>query len=226
VPHTYVIGDIHGQLGHLKTLLGKLSPQEGDDFIFLGDYIDRGPRSRGVLDYLMDLAERFPCVFLKGNHEDMFLEALRQGSGTEAANLWINNGGLQTLQDFGRAFDDPMLLQTTLPKYVYWMQGLPTGHETVKYYFVHASLNVGRSFAETPDRDRMWGRNPYWHSDWDWGKKVIFGHTIRLEGPWIMSNRIGIDTGSFLPQGRLTALVLPEEAFVYSVDGPALPRHT
>jgi serine/threonine protein phosphatase 1 len=155
----------------------------------------------------MGLEQEYSCVFLKGNHEDLFLTAY---DGTETDwGLWLMNGGLTTLRDFG----------STLPadRYVEWIRRLRTSYETETHYFVHAGLQPGKAPAESSDADRLWIREPFLSSEYDWGKTVVFGHTVQFGGPLVQPNKIGIDTGAFVHRfGRLTCLVLPEGRFVFS----------
>jgi serine/threonine protein phosphatase 1 len=202
-----VFGDIHGSIGALRRLIARLKITSADTLIFLGDYIDRGENSREVLDFLMDLEQQFRCVFLKGNHEELFLIAY-DGDETDWGS-WLSNGGLKTLQDF----------DSILPpeRYLDWLRSLQLSYETETHYFVHAGLVPGKSPAESSDSDRLWIREPFLSSTYDWGKVVVFGHTVQFGGPLVHRNKIGIDTGAFIRgQGRLTCLVLPEGRFYFS----------
>lgn len=207
-----VVGDIHGSAQKLQRLLRSIEPTRDDTFIFLGDYIDRGENSRAVLDQLMQLDRAHRCIFLKGNHEDLFLNAY-EGGPMEWLN-WLGNGGNATLRDFDQ----------TLPPdpYVAWMRRLVLSHETDAYYFVHAGLRPGAPPEASTDMDRLWIREPFLSSTYDWGKRVVFGHTVQLNGPLVQPNKIGIDTGACLRIGRLTGLILPDKQFVFS---KGRPRH-
>ena len=200
-------GDIHGEVSALCRLLERLNLTSADTLVFLGDYIDRGEDSRAVLDLLMDLERQYSCVFLKGNHEDLFLTAY-DGSETDWG-LWLMNGGLKTLQDF-----DSILPQDI---YIDWIRRLRTSYETDTHYFVHAGVQPGKPPSESSDADRLWIREPFLSSAYDWGKVVVFGHTVQFGGPLVQPNKIGIDTGAFVHRfGKLTCLVLPECRFIFS----------
>jgi serine/threonine protein phosphatase 1 len=206
-PRLLVIGDIHGAVSALRRLLARLRPTPDDTLLFLGDYIDRGEDSRSVLDTLMELESQYDCIFLKGNHEDLFITAY-DGAG-EDWGLWLLNGGLKTLQDF----------DCVLPpdRYVEWLRRLRPFHETDTHYFVHAGVQPGMPPSDTDESDRLWIREPFLSSSWNWGKTIVFGHTVQLRGPLVEANKIGIDTGAFIQGiGRLTCLVLPEDRFVFS----------
>ncbi|MDB5076579.1 MAG: metallophosphoesterase [Chloroflexi bacterium] len=202
-----VFGDIHGAISSLSRLLQRLMPTEDDTLLFLGDYIDRGEDSRAVLDLLSNLEQLHSCIFLMGNHEDMFLKAY---SGAEAdLDLWLNNGGLKTFLDFDGGLPPD--------RHVEWIRRLRPFYETETHYFVHAGLRPGVAPSESTDMERLWIREPFLSSTYDWGKRVIFGHTVQFGGPLVMPNKIGIDTGAFIPRiGRLTCLALPEGRFVFS----------
>jgi serine/threonine protein phosphatase 1 len=206
-----VIGDIHGSTTALQRLLRATAPEADDTLIFLGDYIDRGEDSRAVLDQLMALERTRRCIFLKGNHEDLFLRAL--DGGTEEWLNWLGNGGLTTLHDFDQTLPPP--------GHVDWLRRLALSHETDDYYFVHAGLRPGVPPEASTDMERLWIREPFLSSDYDWGKRVVFGHTVQLHGPLVQPNKIGIDTGACLPRiGRLTAMILPEKQFMFSRGRP------
>lgn len=207
------IGDLHGSITALRRLLDTVAPEPEDTLLFLGDYIDRGEDSRAVLDHLMALEHAQRCIFLKGNHEDLFQRALE--GGTEEWLTWLGNGGITTLRDFDQALPPPT--------YVAWLRRLAMHHETDAYYFVHAGLRPDAPPDASTDEDRLWIREPFLSSTYDWGKRVVFGHTVQLQGPLVQPNKIGIDTGACVPRaGRLTALILPAKQFMFS---KGQPRH-
>ncbi|HWE62074.1 MAG TPA: metallophosphoesterase family protein [Chloroflexota bacterium] len=201
------IGDIHGAVSALHRLLQQVEPGADDTLLFLGDYVDRGEDSRAVLDALITLEQTHRCIFLKGNHEDMLLKAIQ--GGTEEWLIWLGNGGVTTLRDFDQALPPA--------RYLSWLQRLDLSYETDSHYYVHAGLLPGVPPAESTDMDRLWIREPFLSSTYDWGKRVVFGHTVQLQGPLVQPNKIGIDTGACLPRmGRLTAMILPTKQFVFS----------
>jgi serine/threonine protein phosphatase 1 len=216
-PRLLVFGDLHGAITPLRQVLDRVRPRADDTLIFLGDYIDRGEDSRAVVDRLMELEQEFSCVFLKGNHEDMFLQAYNSMGAdlsddeliTEEMILWLTNGGVTTIRDFEGSWPSD--------RYLRWFRDLRLYYETDTYYFVHAGLQPGVPPEVTTDAERMWIREPFLSSDFDWGKRVVFGHTVQLERPLVHPNKIGIDTGAFAKGiGRLTCLILPEERFTFS----------
>lgn len=218
----YAVGDIHGRLDLLDQLLGQIERDAGQapDFlkylVFLGDYVDRGPESSGVIDRLAaGLSPAFGAVCLRGNHEEAmqaFLTDLRAAPG------WLTYGGDATLASYGvpaPAPDAPpehlmeaqRLLNLALPRHHRNFLSDLRSHLTIgDYHFVHAGIRPGVPLDQQDDSDRLWIRNEFLGSRSDHGKIVVHGHTIAPE-PELRANRIGIDTGAFATN-RLTALVL------------------
>jgi len=208
-PRTFVIGDIHGEITLLRKMMDKLAPREADRLIFLGDYIDRGEDSRAVIDYLLELRERFECIFLKGNHEDMLLDYL-EGESRYGPLVYLLNGGTATLESYGA--EDAADLRRLMPlEHLEFLRSLLERWEDEGYIYVHAGL------APSPELDErfgahLWIREEFIYSPKSFGKKVIFGHTP-FQQPLRMANKIGIDTGAAYGN-RLTCLKLPAEEFI------------
>jgi len=203
----FVVGDIHGSYDKLKAILANLdwSPQNGDQLIFLGDYIDRGPQSYEVVQTVAELADRHPNVIaLKGNHESMFLDFI---TGQGDPQLFAN-GLSATIRDYCRPENE--LSSAHLRFY----RNLPLSHETEDYIFVHAGLVPGIPLAQQSPHDLLWVRDEFLLSDYDFGKTIVFGHTPFKE-PFIAPGRLGLDTGAVFG-GPLTAVVLPEMRFIYA----------
>lgn len=187
-------GDIHGCRAQLRTLLETVAPDEHDRLIFLGDYIDRGPDSAGVIDDLLELRARCPqCIFLRGNHEQMLLDAL---AGSDS-RLFLFNGGDRTIASYRErgAWPPPA-------EHLAFFQQLPALYTTEQFIFVHAGLRPGLAVKSQHPDDLLWIRDAFLDSAYDWGKPVVFGHTPREE-PLLTANRIGLDTGCVFG-GRLT----------------------
>ena len=180
------IGDIHGCLDQLKVLMDQVVPTTSDQVVFLGDYVDRGPASAGVIDYLLEFRSTFPAtVFLRGNHEQMFAEYL-QGHDPTA---FLMNGGLKTLssyQDNGQ-WPIPSSHRT-------FLKALINCYETEDFIFVHAGLRPEIPLSEQDNSDLIWIRREFISSNYDWGKTVVYGHTP-LEEPLLTGSRMGLDTG-------------------------------
>ncbi|MEZ4601506.1 MAG: metallophosphoesterase family protein [Syntrophotaleaceae bacterium] len=181
------VGDIHGQLSLLRDLLRQVDPAQGDQLVFLGDYIDRGPDSKGVINFLLELRQQFPgIVFLKGNHEAMLLDYL---AGRDRL-LYLLNGGSRTLDSY------TCQGQIHFPEeHLHFLQHLPLYHETDQFLFVHAGLRPGIDPAGQVEEDLLWIREEFLESNHDWGKTVVFGHTPQKK-PLLSGKRIGLDTGA------------------------------
>jgi len=214
----YVVGDIHGCLAPLKRLLEHLEPDlYRDRLLFVGDFIDRGPESRGVVDYVLGLMARYPAeniICLKGNHEAMFLDFL---AGKDQ-DLFLFNGGLGTLENYwGNNWDQHTDLVLP-PDHAHFYQELRLFYETEDYIFVHGGLKPGIPLEEQVEEDLCWIRGEFIASTDDFGRRVIFGHTP-FKQPLILPNKIGIDTG--LVYGNfLTCLKLPQMDFYFVGHGP------
>ena len=218
----YAIGDIHGDLEKLDELLEVMPLERGDRLVFLGDYIDRGPDSPGVIDRLIELRARYDCVFLLGNHESMFLDFL--GWTDDAyfgGDAFLLNGGDRTLAGYGyfdREETDSESFR--LPKaHQDFLLGLVLSYVEGDFLFVHAGLSQNRlrsgdlAYAIRMSRheDMLWNRTstdlPH-----DLGVTIIYGHTPNEDFSvrWNCPFSIGIDTGAVYG-GPLTAIRLPDE---------------
>jgi serine/threonine protein phosphatase 1 len=208
----YAIGDIHGNLDLLQRLLEKIQPDLArDQLVFMGDYIDRGPNPKGVVDYVLGfkrLVNPQEVICLKGNHEAMFLNFL-QGRDLE---LFLFNGGLSTLRDYWGEDWDHLEQLVLPPEHRKFFEELRLYYETPDYLFVHGGLKPGVPPAKQDEEDLLWIRGDFIASMEDFGKKVIFGHTP-FQQPLVMPNKIGIDTGAAYGN-RLTCLKLPREEFI------------
>ncbi len=205
----FAIGDIHGCLSKLEDLLKRLPINwKADILIFLGDYVDRGPESCQVLELLLALDSSYPghIIFLKGNHEDMFLRYL----DGDLSGLYLSIGGAETLKSYPKGSNGPEIPGAHMD----FLKNLRPYYETDHYIFVHAGLRPGLPLKKQDPSDLMWIRSEFIRSSYDWGKKVIFGHTP-FSVPLIEKNKIGIDTGAVYG-GRLTGLVLPDFEFIFA----------
>jgi len=204
----FVVGDIHGCLEMLKRLIDKIEWDPANDrLIFIGDYIDRGENSKGVIDYILKLKENTSLIqCLIGNHEQMFLDYL---SGVDPESSLLN-GGLSTLKSYEKARqsqNNPLIPYSHLD----FFSSLLPMIELERYYIVHAGFRPHISIEDQDLNDMMWIREEFIYSDYYFGKVVIFGHTP-FHSPVIMKNKIGIDTGAVFGN-YLTCLELPEEKF-------------
>jgi len=218
----YAVGDVHGESEKLDELLAMLPLAQGDRLVFLGDYIDRGPDACGVIDRLIDFATRWPCTFLLGNHESMFLDFL--GWTDDAyfgGDAFLMNGGDRTLASYGY-FDreKPDRESFRLPKaHEDFLLQLESSYREADYLFVHAGLgtaqlrldDVDYALRRTRPEDLLWNRTscdlPH-----RLGVTVVYGHTPAEDFAvrWNLPYSIGIDTGAVYG-GPLTAIRLPDE---------------
>jgi serine/threonine protein phosphatase 1 len=218
----YVIGDIHGRLDLLMRLMKLIEadaaarPVGPKELIFLGDYIDRGVDSKGVIDYLQEqLPAEIKKTFLRGNHDDRMLRFLK--GDLEQAPDWLMLGGTATLVSYGinpfraNVVQDLKALHRTV------VEKVPKDHRAFleateidatrgDYYLVHAGVRPGIPFKKQTQEDRLWIRYEFLGSKADHGKMIVHGHSI-LPEPDVQPNRIGIDTGAYAT-GTLTCLVL------------------
>ena len=204
----FVIGDIHGCLSMLKELIKKIEWNPTNDrLIFLGDYIDRGDNSKGVIDFILQLkgnSHSIQCLI--GNHEQMFLDYL---SGVDRQSSLLN-GGLSTLKSYEeerKSRNEPLIPSSHLN---FFSTLLPMV-ELEQYYIVHAGFRPYIKIKDQSLKDMVWIREEFIYSDYNFGKVVIFGHTP-LNSPLIMKNKIGIDTGAVFGN-YLTCLELPKRTF-------------
>jgi len=217
----YAIGDVHGRFHLLIEMCEMIRADLADDppeksvEIYLGDYIDRGPDARSVIEWLR--SETGVCderVCLKGNHEDIFLQFIADPG---IAEYWRDLGGFETLYSYGvqppvARTDEAMLasheqLMQVLPaEDIRFLQSLTLYASFGDYLFVHAGLRPGVALEEQGEEDLIWIREPFLTSGHDFGQIVVHGHTPG-DAPDIRGNRINIDTGAFLT-GCLTCLVL------------------
>jgi serine/threonine protein phosphatase 1 len=237
---TFAIGDIHGDLEHLERLLAKLPELDAEDsVVFLGDYIDRGPKSKEVVERVEAFRSAFDgkCVTLRGNHEDAWLASLEDPN--PAFLIQKHNGCWETMGNFvdtsGMTDSEKAvkLLEPTswFPEWLHeWMRRLPVWHEDKHAIYVHAGLEGEGTTWLTPQLSKahnvMWMREPDFYLGYK-GKTLVFGHTVTSELPldhltwfqkafddkgdvWFRGNLIGIDTGCG-KGGFLSAIELPSK---------------
>lgn len=229
----YAIGDVHGMADHLKRLHETIfahheayHARRPISLVHLGDYVDRGEQSRGVIDAIRDLEhkahrlESLTVHALKGNHEQMLLDAL--SGDPSALDLWLNNGGRATLRSYkGRdqSLDDVLYHFPLVHRR--WLEGLPSilHDETRKLVFVHAGVDPA-TFPDCPPQNYLWTRSMRFFDPTRWkdypamkGYRVIHGHTPTMGGhPEIagLNTRINVDTGAVFG-GPLTAAIIADD---------------
>lgn len=216
----YAFGDIHGRSDLLQNMFSVIdsdlmrNPVARPIEVFLGDYIDRGPNSASVLDLLIERGRRRETVFLKGNHEAFFLEAI---SDPSKLDQWRQIGGLETLTSYGlqpsinpdAAEGERLIgeLRAVLPEqHLSFLNGLMPYFVSGDFLFVHAGVRFGIPLAEQREADLLWIRNEFLDRDANFGKFIVHGHTPVRE-PDLRQYRINIDTGAYAT-GNLTLLTI------------------
>lgn len=233
LPH-YAIGDVHGRDDLLARLLDRIQSEHQQNhpgktgvLVYVGDYIDRGARSREVIDRVMRGVPGFETVCLKGNHEDLLLKCV-DSDDMHHWGVWLGNGGDATAESFGLEVglmdQDPAALALAVgSKRLKWLEGLKLSHRAGRYFFVHAGIVPGRALEDQIEKDLLWIRDRFLESDEDHGVVVVHGHTPSRE-PELKFNRIGVDTGATF-WGQLTAVALSEgkEPTFLTVKGASGP---
>ncbi len=218
----YAVGDIHGRLDLLGQLMRMIVNDDAErgpirrrTIIFLGDYVDRGADSAGVIERLITgMPEGFECIFLKGNHEEMLMQSMIDPT---LLHFWTSNGGMETLASYGVAASRkdvevrPEYLADALAgampsSHLAFLQGLVLSVSFGDYFFVHAGVHPALPLTAQRKEDCLFIREPFLSHRGSFGKMVVHGHTP-VPQPEVKSNRIGIDTGGFFT-GHLSALRL------------------
>ena len=216
----YAIGDVHGCADLLDALLARIDadlarrPIAQSTQIFLGDYIDRGPHSRQVIDLLIARRREHKALFLKGNHELYMLEALSERS---ISPEWLQMGGASTLVSYGvtpSRRPDPsadrevaIAFGEAIPEsHRKFIESLALAFTCGDFFFTHAGVRPGIALQMQHQQDLLWIREDFLLHEDDFGKVVVHGHTPTML-PDIRPNRINVDTGAYAT-GRLTCLVL------------------
>lgn len=217
----YAIGDLHGCYQLLILAWNKIQQDvqkrglTKDDYVIvtLGDYTDRGPESKQVIDFLMQKqAEGEPLVCLAGNHEYILLncydwdtfDPLPAPMIYPSLRSFLRNGGVETLASYGYRYKGDWNADlTVIPKeHLKWLRSLPLFYETENYFFVHAGVKPDRSLDEQDPNDMIWIRHEFFlaadaHFPFDWGKHIVHGHTPTVRYTTeLKHNRTNLDTGS------------------------------
>ena len=217
----YAIGDMHGRLDLLRNLEDQIQADADGSgaarriAVYLGDYIDRGPDSRALIDWLIaGHLDGFETHLLKGNHEDRMLKYLE---GSDGGERWLAIGGLETLQSYGIGVSAlpsieqgdqwrMELIRRLPPEHLAFLTNLEIKFECGDYLFVHAGVRPGIALEDLDTQDFLWIRDEFLGSNEDFGRMVVHGHSIGAT-PQIQTNRICVDTGAYYSH-HLTAAVL------------------
>ncbi len=229
----YAVGDVHGRLDLMVDLLDRI---EADNrargpaktyLIFLGDLVDRGPDSRGVIDHLLKKAPRYHrTVFLKGNHEEFFLNVLTDNEAD--VQRWLTYGGAECAESYGIGAGwllnasqgelSQRLKQEVPREHVEFLSSMADTFRFGDYLFVHAGIRPGVLLEQQVSSDLRWIREGFLDDASDHGVVVVHGHTI-VDAPEERANRIGVDTGAY-KTGLLTAVGIEgaERWFLHARD--------
>jgi serine/threonine protein phosphatase 1 len=188
---TYAIGDIHGSYTKLANLLRHCADHCGENearFVLVGDYIDRGKRSRDVVNFLIETQTTWPdqVICLMGNHEDMLLGAVQSGDDL----MWLHNGGDTTLRSYG------VRVPADIPaEHLAWFAALPNCYSDERRFFVHAGIMPGIPLEQQRKDVLLWIREPFLSDTSDHGLYIVHGHTpTRTGAPELCHNRLNLDT--------------------------------
>ena len=200
---TIAIGDIHGCARALEVILEAIEPNPDDVIITLGDYIDRGPQSRQVIDRLLRLQQECQLIPLRGNHECLLLDALQRKT---LFNFWLQCGGQQTLDSYGGT------IEQIPPSHIDFFQRCRPFHETEHHLFFHASFDPTLPAGQQDDQQLFWehlrGPGPGQHAS---GKRVFVGHTPQDGGRILrLDHVVCLDTYCF-GNGCLSAMEVHSE---------------
>ena len=204
----YAVGDIHGMYTCLASLITKIRNDyflkyrdlnTAPKLLFIGDYIDRGQSSKEVIDFLLNGFDNIQTIFLKGNHEEIFLNAIKS-KNLEGYERWLYKiGGQETLSSYGiENIHSNLELSQFIPKdHLVFFENLKLCYETKDYFFVHAGINPQRSLNQQLTNEMLWIREPFLSSQSNHNKIIIHGHTPCGKYPDIKFNQINIDTGAY-----------------------------
>jgi serine/threonine protein phosphatase 1 len=207
----WAVGDVHGCLDKLGRLWDQLSLRREDEVIFLGDLIDRGPDSKGVLDFILEkLDQGFRATCLMGNHEEMCLASHGYRGDATDSELWMSNGGWHTLASYpAKAAGDESSAFAMTEAHVEFLATFSLWHRSGTVTFVHAGLRPGRELPWQDPCDLLWIREGFFDHPEAFTDRVVFGHTPFFE-VFRSGSLVGIDTGAVYQSldprfGKLTA---------------------
>lgn len=221
----YVIGDVHGCLDHLISLEEKIFKDADTEvgqklLVYIGDTVDRGPNSFGVIEHLLSPAPSgFERICLKGNHEQMMQRFLQKpGSAME----WLDFGGRETLLSYGAQSRDLFFNEPTIPRkfktllkriipdeHLLFLSEMPHAISLKKYFIAHAGVNPNLPLSRQSIRDLLWGAPDFLGAQLSYSKTIVHGHFVRAQ-PGFADGKISIDTGAYA-SGRISAAKLTND---------------
>jgi serine/threonine protein phosphatase 1 len=216
----YVIGDIHGCADELQYLIQALPLARGDRLVFLGDYIDRGPDSRGVVSFLIALQNshrEIEFVFLKGNHEDMLLSYL--GLNGQHGDMFLVNGGKATFESYGITASRPSpqeVLSAIPSEHLIFFDKLERYHIMDPFLCVHAGVHPRKMLVDQSDEELFWIRNTFIYNAHILPYTVCFGHTPQPTVFYDLPYKVGLDTG--LVYGNMLTCLEVDEKVLYQIS--------
>jgi serine/threonine protein phosphatase 1 len=212
-PRSYAIGDVHGMSDMLRTAFEAIREDSDGDpalVVTLGDYVSRGPDGRGTIDLIRDTMESrsLPLVALRGNHEEMLIASL-DDEGAMAD--WTECGGRQTYRQYFLGVGETTVDRHALRDDASFLRTLPLHFADDRRYYVHAGLRPGGGPDVQKDRDFLHIRHDFLRSRYDFGRPVVHGHSVTANlHPEVRPNRIALDTGAYLHDGRLSVAVFDD----------------
>lgn len=231
----YAIGDIHGQLGMLQDALARIEADGGPDarVVFLGDYTDRGPDSKGVIELLsqgLDAGRNWVCLL--GNHDRMFSMFIEEYPRTDARLLvgyhWLHEriGGVETLQSYGLQLTETTrifqlhaeALQAVPDHHRSFLDALPDHHQEGELLFVHAGIRPGVALEEQSQEDKIWIRQEFLNDQTEHPWLVVHGHT-QIPAPEHRGNRVNLDSGAGFGRPLTTAVFEGRQCWVLTPEG-------
>lgn len=190
--HTYAVADLHGRDDLLRMAVDAITARGGGKVVLLGDYVDRGPGSRQIIETLMagpPVGQSW--VVLKGNHEDMMVQVCR---GQSPVKWWLGNGGGQTLVSYGHEYEVPVSTLCVPPAHLDWIHRLPLIHVDAHRVYVHAGVDPTIPLDEQTERTLLWKLYPDHFAEGHGERHVVHGHHQFADGPLRYAGRTDLDT--------------------------------
>ncbi|MGO7869318.1 metallophosphoesterase family protein [Rhizobium leguminosarum] len=205
--YTFAIGDIHGCIDPLKRMIDRIEAYASEGIVvFVGDYVDRGPDSKSVLDRIIaGQSDPWRWICLKGNHEDMMVAAY---TDSDSRDMWISNGGLETEMSYGGR---------VLPQHLQWAADRPLMHVDRHRIFVHAGVDPAFPLDRQSQDDLLWMRFVAGEPGEYWGKHLVHGHTPSMSNPMTTGNRTNIDSACVFG-GKLSCAVFDDDVAGGPID--------